>query len=87
MNECMMRDLAVMLMEEHNVSLAEALDTLQFRDIREVARPRHWPLLPKSRLCFRFLAKRIAAGKDCVNTAIRETRRSEILYRNFVAYW
>ena len=28
MNECMMRDLAVMLMEEHNVSLAEALDIL-----------------------------------------------------------
>ena len=28
MNECMMRDLAVMLMGEYNISLAEALDIL-----------------------------------------------------------
>jgi hypothetical protein len=64
MNECMMRDLAVMLMEEHNVSLAEALDILYNSETYEKLQDPATGLYFQSPVyVFDFLQRELRQGK------------------------
>lgn len=64
MNECMMRDLAVMLMEKHNVSLAEALDILYNSETYEKLQDPATGLYFQSPVyVFDFLQRELRQGK------------------------
>lgn len=64
MNECMMRDLAVMLMEEYNVSLAEALDILYNSETYEKLQDPATGLYFQSPVyVFDFLQRELRQGK------------------------
>lgn len=64
MNECMMRDLAVMLMDEHNVSLAEALDILYNSETYEKLQDPATGLYFQSPVyVFDFLQRELRQGK------------------------
>lgn len=73
MNECMLRDLAVMLIGEYNISLAEALDILYNSDTFEKLQDPETGFYFQSPVyVFDFLQRELRQGKDCLNTAIRE---------------
>ena len=64
MNECMMRDLAVMLMDEYNISLAEALDILYNSETYEKLQDPATGLYFQSPVyVFDFLQRELRQGK------------------------
>lgn len=64
MNECMMRDLAVMLIGEYNISLAEALDILYNSDTYEKLQNPETGLYFQSPVyVFEFLQRELRQGK------------------------
>lgn len=64
MNECMMRDLAVMLMDKYNVSLAEALDILYNSETYEKLQDPATGLYFQSPVyVFDFLQRELRQGK------------------------
>ncbi len=64
MNECMMRDLAVMLIGEYNISLAEALDILYNSETYEKLQDPTTGLYFQSPVyVFDFLQRELRQGK------------------------
>lgn len=64
MNECMMRDLAVMLIGEYNISLAEALDILYNSETYEKLQdPTTGLYFQSSVYVFDFLQRELRQGK------------------------
>ena len=64
MNECMLRDLAMMLIEEYNISLAEALDILYNSETFEKLQNPETGLYFQSPVyVFDFLQKELRQGK------------------------
>ncbi len=64
MNECMMRDLAVMLIDEYNISLAEALDILYNSETYEKLQDPATGLYFQSPVyVFDFLQRELRQGK------------------------
>ena len=64
MNECMMRDLAVMLIDEYKISLAEALDILYNSETYEKLQDPETGLYFQSPVyVFDFLQKELRQGK------------------------
>ena len=64
MNECMLRDLAVMLIDEYNISLVEALDILYNSDTFEKLQDPETGLYFQSPVyVFDFLQRELRQGK------------------------
>ena len=64
MNECMMRDLAVMLIDKYNISLAEALDILYNSETYEKLQDPSTGLYFQSPVyVFDFLQRELQQGK------------------------
>lgn len=64
MNECMLRDLAVMLIDEYNISLAEALDILYNSETFEKLQDPETGLYFQSPVyVFDFLQRELRQGK------------------------
>ncbi len=64
MNECMLRDLAVMLISEYNISLAEALDILYNSETFEKLQDPETGLYFQSPVyVFDFLQRELRQGK------------------------
>ena len=64
MNECMLRDLAMMLIGEYNISLAEALDILYNSEtIEKLQNPETGLYFQSPVYVFDFLQKELRQGK------------------------
>ena len=68
MNECMMRDLAMMLIKKYNVSLSEALDILYNSETFEKLQDERTGLYFQSPLyVFDFLQKELSRNQYMIN--------------------